>query len=75
MLNEAFDTFSHVIEIADTEPTRAQRDVFQHLSGRLDEQLKKWTQIKSDDVPKVDALIRQADVPALSVSAGAEPQK
>jgi photosystem II stability/assembly factor-like uncharacterized protein len=67
MLNEAFDTFSHVIESADVAPTKAQRDVFQVLNGRLDEQLKKWAQIKTDDVPKVDALIKQADVPALSV--------
>ena len=75
MLNEAFDTFSHVIESADVAPTKAQRDVFQVLNGRLDEQLKKWAQIKTDDVPNVDALIKQADVPALSVDAPVSPSK
>ncbi len=68
MLNEAFDTFSHIVESADTEPTKPQRDVFQYLSGRLDEQLKKWAQLKTDEVPKVDALVKQADVPAISVN-------
>jgi len=68
MLNEAFDSFSHVIDAADTEPTKPQLEVFQTLSSRLDEQLKKWTQIKSDDVPKVSALIKQVDLPALTVT-------
>ena len=42
-------------------------DVFQRLSGQLDEQLKKWAQIKTDDVPKVSGAIKQLDLPALIV--------
>ena len=38
----------------------------------LDEQLKKWAQLKTDDVPKVSALIKQLELPALNV---AEPKK
>jgi len=68
MLNEEFDSFSHVIEYADTEPTKPQLEVFQLLSGKLDEQLKKWAQIKADDVPKVSAQIKQVDLPALVIS-------
>src|SRR6266705_719184 len=68
MLNEKFDTFSHSIDAGDTAPTKSQQDVFQMLSGQLDQQLKKWTQIKSDDVPKVSALIKQLDLPALVIS-------
>ena len=60
MLNERFDAFSHFIEYGDNEPTKSQLEVFQMLSGQLDEQLKKWAQIKADDVPKVSALIKQA---------------
>jgi hypothetical protein len=67
MLNERFDTFSHAIEIGDTEPTKPQLEVFQMLSTKLDEQLKKWTQIKTDDVPKVSAAIKQLDLPALII--------
>jgi photosystem II stability/assembly factor-like uncharacterized protein len=68
MLNERFDTFSHVIEAGDTEPTKQHGQVFQMLSAKLDEQLKKWTQIKADDVPKVSGLIKQLDLPALVVT-------
>jgi len=72
MLNERFDTFSHVIEAGDTEPTKPQLDVFQLLSSQLEEQLKKWAQLKNEDVPKVSELIKQANLPALLIS---EPKK
>ena len=46
MLNERFDSFSHVIE-SDHEPTgEGTTGVFKMLSDQLDQQLKKWTQIK-----------------------------
>ena len=68
MLNERFDAFSHFIDSGDSNPpTKSQLDVFQKLSGQLDEQLKKWTQIKADDLPKVSGMIKQLDLPALIV--------
>ena len=72
MLNERFDTFSHSIDAGDAAPTKSQQDVFQMLSGQLDQQLTKWTQIKSDNVPKVSALIKQLDLPALVISGKTE---
>ena len=72
MLNERFDTFSHSIDAGDSAPTKSQQDVFQMLSGQLDQQLKKWAQIKSDDIPKVSALIKQLDLPALVISGKTE---
>jgi len=68
MLNEAFDTFSRSVDAGDREPTKPQMDVFASLSGRLDEQLTKWKSIKAEDLPKVSALIKQADLPALIVT-------
>ena len=68
MLNERFDSFSHVIDAGDNAPTKPQLDVFQMLSSQLDEQLKKWGQIKSEDVPKVSGLIKQLDLPALVIT-------
>jgi hypothetical protein len=68
MLNEEFDTFSHVIEVSDRQPTKPQLDVFAGMSKRLDEQLQKWAQIKQDDLAKVGALIKQADLPALVIT-------
>jgi photosystem II stability/assembly factor-like uncharacterized protein len=68
MLNERFDAFSHFIDGGDSNPpTKSQLEVFQKLSGQLDEQLKKWAQIKSDDLPKVSGVIKQLDLPALIV--------
>ena len=68
MLNEAFYSFSRTIEYADYGPTGPQGGVFKMLSDRLDEQLKKWTQIKTEEVPKIAALIKQVELPAISVS-------
>src|SRR5262249_7189060 len=68
MLNERFETFSHTIESGDTEPTQGQFKVFQMLSSQLEEQLKKWAQLKAQDVPKVSELIKQANLPALTIS-------
>jgi photosystem II stability/assembly factor-like uncharacterized protein len=67
MLNEAFYTFGRTIDYADYGPTRPQYDVFKMLSDRLDEQLKKWGQIKADEVPRIAALIKQMELPAISV--------
>jgi hypothetical protein len=67
MLNERFDTFSHLIDFGDKEPTKPQLEVFQMLSGQLDEQLKKWAQIKQENVAKVSELIKQANLPALII--------
>src|SRR3984893_1266736 len=75
MLNERFDAFSHSIDFGDGEPTKSQLDVFQMLNGKLDEQLKKWSQIKTDDVPKVSALIKDANLPALLISSKKETPK
>src|SRR5262245_20066101 len=72
MLNERFDTFSHSIETGDGEPTKPQLDVFQVLSSQLDEQLKKWAQLKQEDVAKVTELVKQANLPALIIT---EPKK
>jgi hypothetical protein len=72
MLNERFDTFSHVIESGDKEPTKPQLEVFQLLSGQLDEQLKKWAQLKQEDVAKVSELVKEANLPALIIT---EPKK
>ena len=69
-LNEQFYTFSQTVE-ADAAPTEPQLEIFKMLDGQLEEQLKAWSQIKTDEVPKINGLIRQADLPALTVAATA----
>ena len=73
MLNEEFYTFSRAIE-ADAAPTVPQMEVFKILDGRLEEQLKAWAQIKTEDVPKINALIKEADIPALTVASATAPR-
>src|SRR5262249_38683478 len=68
MLNERLDTFSHTIENGDTQPTQGQLNVFQMLNSQLNEQLKKWAQLKAEDVPRVSELIKQANLPALTIT-------
>ncbi len=75
MLNERFDSFSHVIDGANAAPTQPQLDVFKMLSDKLDEQLTKWTQLKKDDLPKVGDAIKQLDLPALTVSQKSDAAK
>jgi photosystem II stability/assembly factor-like uncharacterized protein len=67
MLNEAFYSFSLTIQAADYGPTQPQYELFKMLSERLDEQLKKWAQLKSDEIPKIATLIQQMELPAISV--------
>jgi seryl-tRNA synthetase len=71
MLNEAFDTFSHTIEQADAAPTQSQYDVFRMLSTKLDGQLKIWEQIRTVDLPAVNNLVHESNVPVLTaINAG-----
>jgi photosystem II stability/assembly factor-like uncharacterized protein len=67
MLNEAFYSFSRMIEYADYGPTQPQYEVSKSLETRLDEQLKKWNQLKTEEVPKIAAMVRQIELPAISV--------
>ncbi len=66
-LNEEWYTFGGTID-ADAAPTQPQQEVFKKLSSRLDEQLQKWAALKQQEVPKVNDMIKQADIPALTVS-------
>jgi hypothetical protein len=38
------------------------------LSSQLDEQSKKWAQLKQQDVAKVSELVKQANLPALIIT-------
>jgi len=71
-LNEEFYTFSRVIE-ADAAPTEPQLEVFQMLEKRLMEQLESWTKIKSEEIPKINQQIKEADIPTLAVAPEASP--
>lgn len=71
-LNEEFYTFSRTTE-ADAAPTEPQLEVFQMLDKRLEEQLHNWAQLKDQEVPRINQLIREANVPALRVAPATSP--
>ncbi|HZQ93317.1 MAG TPA: hypothetical protein VFA60_16115 [Terriglobales bacterium] len=70
-LNNRLAALAGVVESADTAPTKQSYEVFEMLSHESDEQLAKWKQVLASDVPAFNDLVRQQNVPAVSVQAGA----
>jgi hypothetical protein len=66
-LNNYLVALAGVVGSADSAPTKVSYDVFDILSKQLDEQLGKWKQILSTDVPAYNDGVRKQDVPALIV--------
>ncbi len=66
MLNEEWATFSAFIDIADAAPTQQQQQVFQDLSRQTDENVAKWEQIRSSDVPALNNLMHSSGAPSLA---------
>lgn len=64
-LNNQLVALGGVVSSADAAPTQASYEVFDMLSKRLDEQMAKWKQILSTDVPAYDDVVRKQEVPAI----------
>ena len=67
-LNNDLVALGGVVGSADTAPTQQSYEVYDLLSQRLSEQLAKWNQIVSTDVPAYNNLVKQQDVPAIKVT-------
>ena len=67
-LNNHLVALGGVVGSAPTAPTQQSYEVFAMLSKQLNEQLAKWKEIVSTDVPAYNNLVRQQDVPALKVT-------
>jgi photosystem II stability/assembly factor-like uncharacterized protein len=67
-LNNDLVALSGVVGSAQTAPTQQSYEVFDLLSKRLDEQLAKWNQIVSTDIPAYNSLVKQQEIPALKVT-------
>jgi len=68
-LNNHFAALGGVVGSAETAPTQPSYEVYDLLSKQLDEQLAKWKEIVSTDVPAYNNLVKQQDVPALKLTA------
>ncbi len=70
MLNEQYWSLNELIQSFDQAPTAQQLEVYDELHTRLTEQLVKWQQIESADVPALNDLMRKNGVPSLTVGNG-----
>ena len=52
-------------------PTEPERQVWQELSGKIDAQLQALSRVTSTDVPALNHLIKQADLPPITTPAAA----
>jgi hypothetical protein len=64
-LNNYLVALGRVVASADGTPTQASYDVYDLLSQQLDEQLVKWKQILSNDVPAYNDAVQKQSVPAI----------
>jgi hypothetical protein len=71
-LNNHLVALGGVVASADTAPTRQSYEVFDMLSKAVDDQLAKWKAIVSTDVKSYDDLVKQQEIPALTVKQATE---
>lgn len=64
-LNNQLVALGGVVASSDSAPTQASYEVFDTLSKQLDEQMTKWKQILSTDVPAYNDVVRKQEVPAI----------
>jgi len=67
-LNNDLVALGGVVGSADTAPTQQSYEVDDQLSQQLNEQLTKWNQIVSTDVPAYNNLVKQQEVPAIKIT-------
>jgi len=71
-LNNYLVALGGVVESDDSAPTQASYDVFEMLSKQLDEQLAKWKQILTTDVPAYNEVVKKQEVPAIIMAKPAD---
>src|SRR4029077_14059289 len=73
-LNNYLVALGGVVESADSSPTQASYEVFDMLSKQVDEQLAKWKQILSSDVPAYNEVVKKQEVPAIILAKPSDHQ-
>jgi photosystem II stability/assembly factor-like uncharacterized protein len=73
-LNNQMVALGGVVGGADSAPTRQSYEVFDMLSKSVDEQTAKWKQIVATDVAAYNNLVKQQEVPALTLMKAAAGQ-
>ena len=66
-LNDKLMALGGTVQSADTAPTRQSYEVLDELSRQLDEQLSKWREVTSKDVPALNESMRKAKLGAVLI--------
>jgi hypothetical protein len=67
-LNSSFGSLLLLVEGADTAPTAQANETFATYKRLLDQQLVKWEQLKGKDLPALNELLRQRQLPPIKTS-------
>ena len=67
-LNVKIATLLGVVSGADAAPTQQSREVFATVAQRLDQQFERLDTVLSRDVPRFNALVRDQNLPALTIT-------
>jgi len=68
-LNVKIAALTSVVSSADTVPTRQSYDVYEELSGRIDEQLRRLGNVMDAEAVAFNRAVREADAPAIGTEA------
>ncbi|HXD30244.1 MAG TPA: hypothetical protein VN643_03960 [Pyrinomonadaceae bacterium] len=74
-LNNKLAALSGVVSGAEMPPTDQSYAVYDELAGQIDAQLQKLTQIMKTDVPAFNQLVRDQNIPAITVKPGQNPER
>jgi photosystem II stability/assembly factor-like uncharacterized protein len=66
-LNNKLAALMGVVSRSETPPNEQSIEVFNELSGQIDAQLQKFSQIMKTDVPAFNQLVREQNIPAIVV--------
>ena len=67
-LNVKLASLMGVVAGADAAPTTQSEEVFASLSARVDAQLQRLADLVEREVPRFNALVRELELPALTVT-------
>jgi hypothetical protein len=69
-LFEKFSALTEFVDSADSRPARQSYEVFDKLSGELDEQLTRLDGLVQEQIASFNHLIQDAQLPPVGVAAG-----
>jgi photosystem II stability/assembly factor-like uncharacterized protein len=68
-LNDMFIALHEYVDQADTAPTEQTYEVFDYLDQQLAQQLRQWDGIQKTDIPGLNSVLHEKDVPLLGLPA------